>query len=241
QNGNKNRLFLEHYWKVHYIISYWYGYYLYNGIGGDKDENEAINLFKKAAYKGHKETIDFCKKNNIEYPISKNNYLKIFKNALNLHNSRNESNKVEVEEKNSKLFTELYNNKYYESDSLGKIAYWIAYYSLKRYGSDKKLAKDEVLELIKLAAKSGYNKAIEFCENSDIEYPISEKNYLKKFEIALKSRNEGEIAFWIFDYFKNGYGSNKKPTNNDKLIAIKSLEVAAKNKSNSLISYLWPK
>ncbi|CAG8688705.1 19443_t:CDS:2, partial [Gigaspora margarita] len=42
-----------------------------------------------------------------------------------------------------------------------------------------------------------------------------------------------EIAFWIFDYFKNGYGSDKKPTKEDKFIAIKSLEVAAKNKSHS--------
>ncbi|CAG8467476.1 343_t:CDS:1 [Gigaspora margarita] len=150
---NETRLFLEHYWEVHCIISYWYGYYLYNGIGGGKDENEAINLFKKAAYKGHKAAIDFCEKNNIEYPISKNNYLKIFKNALNLHNSRNKSNKIEVEEKNSKLFTKLYNNKYFESDSSGEVAYWIAYNSLKRYGSDKKLARDEALELIKLAAR----------------------------------------------------------------------------------------
>ncbi|CAG8843430.1 3550_t:CDS:1, partial [Gigaspora margarita] len=50
----------------------------------------------------------------------------------------------------------------------------------------------------------------------------------------------GKIAFWMFDYFKNGYGFDKKPTKEDKFIAIKSLEVAAKNKSDSLISYLWP-
>ncbi|CAG8849154.1 46328_t:CDS:1, partial [Gigaspora margarita] len=249
----KNRLFLEDYWEVHRIITYWYGHYLYNGIGGGKDEKKSINLFKQAAYKGYEEAINFCEENNIEYLISKNNYLKIFKNALKLHKSRNKSNKIDVEEKNRKLFTELYNNKYFELDSSGEIAYWIAYYSLKGYGSDKKLARDEALKLLKLAAKRGYNQAIEFCENNDIEYPISEKNYLKKFKNALnlyKSRNvsnkfkektcklftelynkeyykldcSGEIAFWIFDYFKNGYGSGKKLTLEDKIIAIKSLE-----------------
>ncbi|CAG8855037.1 849_t:CDS:1, partial [Gigaspora margarita] len=77
--------------------------------------------------------------------------------------------------------------------SSGEIAYWMAHYSLKGYGSDKKLARDEAFELLKLAAKKGYNQAIEFCENKDIEYPISEENYLKKFKNALnlyKSRNE---------------------------------------------------
>ncbi|CAG8716647.1 28751_t:CDS:2, partial [Gigaspora margarita] len=29
----KNRLFLEDYWEVHGIITYWYGHYLYNRIG----------------------------------------------------------------------------------------------------------------------------------------------------------------------------------------------------------------
>ncbi|KAF0366335.1 hypothetical protein F8M41_013637 [Gigaspora margarita] len=81
---------------------------------------------------------------------------------------------IEIEKKN-RLFWNLC--KYFELDSSGKIAH----YSLKGYGSDKKLAKDEAFELLKLAAKKGYNQAIEFCENKDIEYPISEENYLKKF------------------------------------------------------------
>ncbi|CAG8853209.1 12157_t:CDS:1, partial [Gigaspora margarita] len=38
-----------------------------------------------------------------------------------------------------------------------KIAYWIDYYFLKEYRSDKKLAKDEALELLKLVAKREYN------------------------------------------------------------------------------------
>ncbi|KAF0405608.1 hypothetical protein F8M41_008903 [Gigaspora margarita] len=138
-------------------------------IEKENDENEAINLFKQAAFKGDEDAIDFCEKNNIEYPISEKNYLRIFKSALKLHKSRNKcNNKIEVEVKNCKLFTELYNNKYYELDSTGEVAYWIVYYSLKGYGSDTKLSKDVSLELLKLAAERGYNQAIEYCERKKI-------------------------------------------------------------------------
>ncbi|KAF0508948.1 hypothetical protein F8M41_018634 [Gigaspora margarita] len=85
----ENRLFLEEYWEVHWTLFYWYGYYLYNGIGGGKDENKAINLFKQAAFKGDEDAIDFCEKKNIEYPISEKNYLRIFKSALKLHKEIN--------------------------------------------------------------------------------------------------------------------------------------------------------
>ncbi|CAG8559511.1 24125_t:CDS:1, partial [Racocetra persica] len=38
---NENRIFLEKYWKVDELITFWYGKYLYKGIGGNKDEKTA--------------------------------------------------------------------------------------------------------------------------------------------------------------------------------------------------------
>ncbi|CAG8823576.1 19724_t:CDS:1, partial [Racocetra persica] len=43
-------------------------------------ENKAIDFFKQAAF-NDEEAIDFCEKKNIEYPISKNNYLRTFKTS----------------------------------------------------------------------------------------------------------------------------------------------------------------
>ncbi|CAG8782887.1 19921_t:CDS:2, partial [Gigaspora margarita] len=47
----ENREFLEKYWKVYKLITYWYGYYLNEGIGGEKNMKEASDLFKQAANK----------------------------------------------------------------------------------------------------------------------------------------------------------------------------------------------
>ncbi|CAG8484853.1 43495_t:CDS:1 [Gigaspora margarita] len=47
----ENRAFLEEYWEVYQFITYWYGYYLNEGIGGDRDEKKAIKLFKQVANK----------------------------------------------------------------------------------------------------------------------------------------------------------------------------------------------
>ncbi|CAG8664538.1 42499_t:CDS:2 [Gigaspora margarita] len=47
----ENRIFIENYWEVYELITFWYGYYLNEGIGGDKDEKKAIGLFKQAADK----------------------------------------------------------------------------------------------------------------------------------------------------------------------------------------------
>ncbi|CAG8846143.1 33774_t:CDS:1, partial [Racocetra persica] len=90
----ENRLFLESYWELHLVISYWYGYYLYYGIGGGKDENSAINLFKKAANEGYEKQLNSVKRIilNIQY-LEKNYFIK-FENALTLHRIRNGSNKL---------------------------------------------------------------------------------------------------------------------------------------------------
>ncbi|RIB00037.1 hypothetical protein C2G38_2235916, partial [Gigaspora rosea] len=47
----ENREFLKKYWKVYKLITYWYGYYLNEGIGGEKNMKEASDLFKQAADK----------------------------------------------------------------------------------------------------------------------------------------------------------------------------------------------
>ncbi|CAG8850226.1 17833_t:CDS:2, partial [Gigaspora margarita] len=47
----ENRDFLEKYWEVYELITYWYGYYLNEGIGGDKNKERASDLFKQAADK----------------------------------------------------------------------------------------------------------------------------------------------------------------------------------------------
>ncbi|CAG8514856.1 25262_t:CDS:2 [Gigaspora rosea] len=47
----ENREFLKKYWKVYKLITYWYGYYLNEGIGGEKNMKEASDLFKQTADK----------------------------------------------------------------------------------------------------------------------------------------------------------------------------------------------
>ncbi|CAG8772409.1 18939_t:CDS:2, partial [Gigaspora rosea] len=168
RDSEKNRLFLENYWDAHFTISYWYGHYLYNGIGGGKDENEAINLFKKAAYKGH-EAIDFCEKNNIEYPISENNYLNKFEDASKLHKSRNESNKIEVEEKNIVVY-----------DSIQYIICNILPFKCAAYSALRDLAFPQVREVT-------YNKP---CSNSPtIEERESNRVPISQQEIDLSNEN----------------------------------------------------
>ncbi|CAG8475369.1 6884_t:CDS:1 [Gigaspora margarita] len=48
----ENRQFLEKYYKVCELITYWYGYYLYQGIGGPEDKDKASELYKEAADEG---------------------------------------------------------------------------------------------------------------------------------------------------------------------------------------------
>ncbi|CAG8854968.1 7937_t:CDS:1, partial [Gigaspora margarita] len=47
----KNRNFLENSYKVNVSITYWYAYYLYEGIGGFEDKDKASELYKVAADK----------------------------------------------------------------------------------------------------------------------------------------------------------------------------------------------
>ncbi|RIB15047.1 hypothetical protein C2G38_2193370 [Gigaspora rosea] len=42
----------EKYYKVYELITYWYSYYLHQGIGGPEDKDKASELYKEAADEG---------------------------------------------------------------------------------------------------------------------------------------------------------------------------------------------
>ncbi|CAG8652429.1 14500_t:CDS:2, partial [Cetraspora pellucida] len=45
----ENHAFLENYYEVYEVLTFWYGYYLYQGIGCDIDKEKASKLYKIAA------------------------------------------------------------------------------------------------------------------------------------------------------------------------------------------------
>ncbi|KAF0463776.1 HCP-like protein [Gigaspora margarita] len=49
----KNRNFLKNSYQINESITYWYAFYLYEGIGGFKDKDKASELYKVAADKGN--------------------------------------------------------------------------------------------------------------------------------------------------------------------------------------------
>ncbi|CAG8839725.1 28653_t:CDS:2, partial [Gigaspora margarita] len=197
----ENRAFLENYWEVYEVITYWYGYYLNEGIGGDKDENKAKDLYKQAADKNVsgaqlRYAFSLVKRNGVR-ENKRQEFIKYLTQAADNGNNIAQFN-----------LGDLYLN--------GKVGFQID--------------KEKGAKYLKLAAKKGYNEAIallfrkmEPLDKINIRKNIDDKIQGIYYFTPNHTSNDGNESLFNNhdkDQFKyeimNENDPNLKPINNDK-------------------------